>query len=138
MSVFLYNCLLKWRVFISHTGTGVPLLLLEKVVMNTYVMEAIISLYVFTIVYGRIYAGMHSVLDCAVGSLVGCVVAFLTLKFDHIFGLFLEKPGITGTWLNIRDKHLSTSYLADSINYDARCAPHTNNALPMLRRCCCL
>lgn len=132
MSVFLYNCLLKWRVFIAHAGTGVPQSLLEKVVMNTYVMEVIISLYVFTIVYGRIYSGMHSVLDCAVGSLAGFVVAFLTLKFDHLFGLFLENPGLTGTWLNDRDKHLSTGDIADSVNRDARCAPHTNNALPML------
>ena len=100
--------------------------------MNTYVMEVIISLYVFTIVYGRIYSGMHSVLDCAVGSLAGFVVAFLTLKFDHLFGWFLENPGLTGTWLNDRDKHLSTGDIADSVNRDARCAPHTNNALPML------
>lgn len=68
MAVFLYHSLLRWKAFISISGSPDQWSVLDDIVMNTYVMESMISIYAFTIIYGRVYSGMHTVL----GMYTGC------------------------------------------------------------------
>ena len=67
MAVFLYHSLLRWKAFISISGSPDQWSVLDDIVMNTYVMESMISIYAFTIIYGRVYSGMHTVLDMYTG-----------------------------------------------------------------------
>jgi len=54
-----------------------------------YIGSAILVFYVFSIVYGRLYTGMHSFIDCTVGALLGI----------GIWGLFVLYGDLVDTWL---------------------------------------
>ncbi|KIJ29297.1 hypothetical protein M422DRAFT_188721 [Sphaerobolus stellatus SS14] len=51
------------------------LLRMENLSTTTlYTLQAIMAIYAFTIIYGRLYCGMHSLTDCTVGTAVGAAV----------------------------------------------------------------
>lgn len=57
--------------------------------------DAGLAFYAFSVVYGRVYAGMHSVMDCAAGSLLGALITLAQwYGFDFIES-FLSVPGYT-------------------------------------------
>lgn len=61
MSVCFYYAIKGLRPIVNALFTD-DYPLLTYMFTGTYLMESIILLYAFTIVYGRLYAGMHSVL----------------------------------------------------------------------------
>ena len=58
---------------------------------TTYILGiGVLLFYVFSIVYGRLYTGMHSFTDCAVGIALGVFVGASTLVAAALF-LFLRE-----------------------------------------------
>ena len=57
---------------------------------NSYMFEILLSLYVFSIVYGRLYLGMHTVLDCVTGMLIGALSAGIRSTVVGPHGLLLH------------------------------------------------
>ncbi|KDN52435.1 PAP2-domain-containing protein [Tilletiaria anomala UBC 951] len=54
-------------------------------VWSSYLWEAGLLYYVCSVVYGRIYSGMHSIVDCVAGSLLGLVIVLAQWAgFDKI------------------------------------------------------
>ncbi|SNX86067.1 related to YSR3 - dihydrosphingosine-1-phosphate phosphatase [Melanopsichium pennsylvanicum] len=53
----------------------------ESTVFDTWLWEACLLFYAISVVYGRIYAGMHSVIDCIAGSLLGAAITAVQWGF---------------------------------------------------------
>lgn len=76
--------------------------------LNSYAIEVALIVYVFTIVYGRIYLGMHSVLgmsysltkDCMVGIALGVLSAVLSIWVDDDLHEYLRWGNVIGMWYN--------------------------------------
>ncbi|WFD29495.1 hypothetical protein MSPP1_000504 [Malassezia sp. CBS 17886] len=68
--------------------------MLDWVVKDTPLLDLIILFYAFTIVYGRLYGGMHSAFDCAVGSIIGIAVALLTIALDGTIYDLVHNPSL--------------------------------------------
>ena len=64
----------------------------EDVAQHTgrMVAEALIALYVVSIVVGRLYCGMHGFLDVICGSLLGALFAAIEIIFQSIFDNWLS------------------------------------------------
>ncbi|KAJ9480121.1 Dihydrosphingosine 1-phosphate phosphatase YSR3 [Pseudozyma hubeiensis] len=57
----------------------------DSSLFDSYLWEAGLLFYATSVVYGRIYAGMHSVIDCIAGSALGAgITAVQWTFFDHI------------------------------------------------------
>ena len=61
MTVFFYHCLLLWRTVIQNKGEADRIPVVDYLAKDTYLLEMVLILYAITIVYGRVYMGMHSV-----------------------------------------------------------------------------
>lgn len=64
---------------------------------NSYMFEILLSLYVFSIVYGRLYLGMHTVLDCVTGMLIGALSAGISIFSDNLLLSYLNWGTVFGT-----------------------------------------
>lgn len=52
---------------------------------DSWAWEACLLFYATSVVYGRIYAGMHSIIDCIAGSALGAAITAVQWRFfDHI------------------------------------------------------
>lgn len=90
MALYIYLCLREQRALQLLSGSGA-----SSSGLDSWLWEVGLVLYTFSVVYGRIYAGMHSIMDCTAGSLLG---AAITLAQWHAFPLiesFLEIEGWT-------------------------------------------
>lgn len=110
MTVFFYHCLLLWRTAIENKGEADRIPIVDYLVKDTYLLETVLILYAITIVYGRIYMGMHSLSgtwrpnlkvcsqtpDCIAGVVIGVSVALFSIKYDTFLGAYLEQPTILG------------------------------------------
>lgn len=57
----------------------------EATLFDSWLWEAGLLFYGTSVVYGRIYAGMHSIIDCIAGSALGALITAVQWKFfDHI------------------------------------------------------
>lgn len=68
---------------------------------NSYMFEIILSLYVFSIVYGRLYLGMHTVLDCVTGMLIGALSAGISIFSDNLLLSYLNWEIMFGTYVTL-------------------------------------
>ncbi|WFC96724.1 hypothetical protein MBRA1_003386a, partial [Malassezia brasiliensis] len=68
---------------------------------ETHLMEGLILLYAWTIVYGRLYAGMHSALGCC----IGVSVALFVIWIDPKLGDFLLNRSFYGLYPHLRTDH---------------------------------
>ncbi|CAI4532510.1 CPA_1a_G0028830.mRNA.1.CDS.1 [Saccharomyces cerevisiae] len=85
----------------SHTAnaTGVSLLFLyniwrmqESSVMVQLLLSCVVLFYYMTLVFGRIYCGMHGILDLVSGGLIGIVCFIVRMYFKYRFpGLRIEE-----------------------------------------------
>ncbi|KAL6301478.1 hypothetical protein BKA93DRAFT_797667 [Sparassis latifolia] len=62
--------------------------------MTYYVLSFVLLVYVFSIVYGRLYTGMHSFTDCTVGVIMGVFV----YGIDVVFGAHLDALITNNGW----------------------------------------
>lgn len=54
-------------------------------IFDSWLWQAGLLFYATSVVYGRIYAGMHSIIDCIAGSALGAAITAIQWKwFDHI------------------------------------------------------
>lgn len=54
-------------------------------IFDSWLWEAGLLFYATSVVYGRIYAGMHSIIDCVAGSALGAAITAVQWRwFDHI------------------------------------------------------
>ncbi len=68
-----------------------------KVSQTAYWISAVVLLfYVFSIVYGRLYTGMHSFTDCAVGVLLGTAIWVLYVLYGDTLDFWLKNSGWIG------------------------------------------
>jgi membrane-associated phospholipid phosphatase len=54
------------------------------------------GLYAFSIVFGRLYCGMHSFTDCVAGILMGCGIWAVQFCFGEVFENAMMTPGYYG------------------------------------------
>lgn len=59
----------------------------------------LLVLYAFSIVFGRLYTGMHGFSDCAVGVAIGCVVSLGQWISEDWMENWMRSPGWTGNAL---------------------------------------
>ena len=59
----------------------------------------ILSVYVFSIVFGRLYTGMHSFIDCTFGVLLGATIWGVYALYGELLNSWLRTPGWSGTAL---------------------------------------
>lgn len=53
--------------------------------LDSWFWESVLGFYSLSVVYGRLYAGMHSFADCVAGCVLGIgVTSFQWFLFDHI------------------------------------------------------
>ncbi|KAI0088976.1 PAP2 superfamily-domain-containing protein [Irpex rosettiformis] len=65
-----------------------------RVTQTTYIVfSGILLFYVFSIVYGRLYTGMHSFTDCTVGVLIGASIWGLHVLVGDIVDSWLKTAG---------------------------------------------
>lgn len=62
--------------------------------LATTALQIFLYIYVFSIVLGRLYCGMHGFLDVIVGSVMGAVIAWLQLRFGPALATYV----VTGTF----------------------------------------
>lgn len=85
MAWYIYLWILKFRT--EHAADA------SYSVFDSKLWEAGLLIYSLSVVYGRVYAGMHSVMDCLCGSLLGIAVTMTQwLLFDKIEA-YLEIAG---------------------------------------------
>ena len=64
---------------------------------TTYVVSVILlSVYTFSIVFGRLYTGMHSFTDCAFGVFLGAAIWAVYAVWGDMMNAWLRTPGWTG------------------------------------------
>lgn len=110
MSVFFYYLTLQCRPFVQALMSDEHPVFTYWMT-DSFLLEGIIILYAFTIVYGRLYSGMHSVLgtlghlvqmancvDCFVGSCIGLFVALFCIWIDPMLGDFLLSGSVWGVY----------------------------------------
>jgi dihydrosphingosine 1-phosphate phosphatase len=57
----------------------------------------ILSIYTFSIVFGRLYTGMHSFTDCAFGVFLGAAIWGVYALYGDLMNSWLRTPGWSGT-----------------------------------------
>mgnify|MGYP000097174510 CR=1 FL=1 len=70
-------------------------------VWGSYFWEIGLLAYVFSVVYGRIYAGMHSMMDCLAGSLLGFGITLVQWKVFEWQELALARDDWTAPFVII-------------------------------------
>ena len=70
-----------------------------QISQTTYIIfSGILLFYVFSIVYGRLYTGMHSFTDCTVGVLIGAGIWGLYVLVGDALDHWLKTAGWIGTY----------------------------------------
>ncbi|PGG99429.1 hypothetical protein AJ80_09353 [Polytolypa hystricis UAMH7299] len=64
--------------------------------LKKIIFQTLLYLYGTSIVFGRLYCGMHGFLDVIVGSTLGAVLAFIQCSYGSIFDDFLFSSTIQG------------------------------------------
>lgn len=64
--------------------------------MTYYICSAMLVFYVFSIVFGRLYTGMHSFVDCAFGALLGAIIWSLYMLCGDVVDQWLKTSGWIG------------------------------------------
>lgn len=87
----------------THSANAVSVLTYALLYFETYknpnptarlIQYAVAAIYGFSIVFGRIYCGMHGFLDVVIGSSVGCLLAVL----EHTYAEHVESILYGGSW----------------------------------------
>lgn len=83
-----------------------------------YICAAFLVFYVFSMVYGRLYTGMHSFTDCTVGALLGAAIWGLFVLFGDAVDTWLKTSGWIGMFSSTIKKPgaqtVSTQFLQPS------------------------
>ncbi|CCL98041.1 uncharacterized protein FIBRA_00035 [Fibroporia radiculosa] len=58
-----------------------------------YILSGVLLFYVFSIVYGRLYTGMHSITDCVVGVLLGAGIWAVNLVCNDLLHAWIRDSG---------------------------------------------
>lgn len=101
----------------------------------------ILVLYVITIVFGRIYTGMHSFTDCGIGVTLGAAIWAVYLLTSDTVERWLE----SGSWigkapccrfrlLDLLDTHSSAARPRTLVSASGSLPPATRGRLPVFRR----
>ena len=61
-----------------------------------WISAGVLSFYVFSIVYGRMYTAMHSFTDCTVGVLMGTAIWVIFVLFGDMLDYWLKHSGWIG------------------------------------------
>lgn len=85
-SIALYIHTLIYRLYLSETISANTL----------YLLQAAIAVYTFSIVFGRLYCGMHSFTDCGVGVAVGAAVSVAYWVMEETIEQWISTPGWSG------------------------------------------
>jgi membrane-associated phospholipid phosphatase len=88
-SIALYIHTLIYRLYLSGTISTTTL----------YWFQAALAWYTFSIVFGRLYCGMHSFADCGVGVIIGTAVWASYWATEDIIEQWLSTPGWSGKLL---------------------------------------
>ncbi|KAF2273056.1 sphingosine-1-phosphate phosphohydrolase-like protein [Westerdykella ornata] len=65
---------------------------------NVYLgLQLLAYFFAATIVFGRLYCGMHGFLDVIVGSLLGAVLGQIQIVYGHTFDLWIAQGNVTPT-----------------------------------------
>lgn len=79
--------------------------------LHSYFYEVVLLFYSFSVVYGRTYAGMHSIVDCLAGCFLGIgVTAFQWVMSDWIEGFF-RVEGLIGELMKETFIHLRKTFM---------------------------
>jgi dihydrosphingosine 1-phosphate phosphatase len=85
-SIALYIHTLIYRLYLSDNISSRTL----------YLLQAAIAWYTFSIVFGRLYCGMHSFTDCGVGIALGAAVSAAYWVMEEAIERWICTPGWTG------------------------------------------
>lgn len=64
-----------------------------------HTLQFALAFYACTIVFGRLYSGMHSITDCLAGSLLGAVIWAAHWLVDDLIEPWAKSGGFEGEWL---------------------------------------
>lgn len=62
----------------------------------TLFLQAVTYIYVVSIVLGRLYCGMHGLLDCTVGCAIGAAIGLVQFHYGPAFEEFILSASLTG------------------------------------------
>lgn len=73
----------------------------EMMISSTtyYISIAVLCIYVFSIVFGRIYTGMHSLTDCTFGVVLGVAIWGIYVFIGDWINLWLRTSGWIGQFI---------------------------------------
>lgn len=72
-----------------------------------WISLAALIFYVFTIVYGRIYTGMHSFSDVAFGSLLGAWIWALYIYVEPVIDIWIRENGWMGAYSPLLSRYIA-------------------------------
>ena len=102
-SIALYIHTLIYRSYLSGTISSTTL----------YLFQAMIAWYTFSIVFGRLYCGMHSFSDCTVGVALGATIWALYWATEDIIENWIATSGWPGKlFMHVSNLKLLTFSLA--------------------------
>lgn len=61
-----------------------------------FALEALAYCYTVSIIFGRLYCGMHGFLDVLVGSTMGAVISLIEFYYGPLIELYLREQAVTG------------------------------------------
>ncbi|PWN43519.1 PAP2-domain-containing protein [Ceraceosorus guamensis] len=67
----------------------------QSPVLDSWFWEILLGYYAISVVYGRLYAGMHSLMDCVAGSLLGAGISWVQWHFMDAIERFYILEGWT-------------------------------------------
>lgn len=102
----LYTTPASARTLVAAPGNSTlvdiaeELLVPETALSKTWFVTAscLLGFYVFSIVFGRLYTGMHSFTDCAVGILLGTTIWTCHFLFGGIIDTWIKHSGWIGRY----------------------------------------
>lgn len=61
-----------------------------------FALEALAYCYTVSIIFGRLYCGMHGFLDVIIGSTMGAVISLIEFYYGPLIELYLREQAVTG------------------------------------------
>ena len=81
--------------------------------------QAAIVWYIFSIVFGRLYCGMHSFTDCTVGVVLGATVWALYWAMENIIENWISTAGWYGKWFVYVELSIFNNFYRSSRDLDS-------------------
>jgi len=57
------------------------------------ISQGLLYAYAISIVFGRLYCGMHGFLDVIIGSILGAIIAVIQIVYGHRFDMWVSQGG---------------------------------------------